>query len=160
MTETFNPSYSRKCACREPVVDDDGNPVLDEEGKQKKRLIGASCTKLKSDKKHGSWHLYFELEAGENNSRRRVRRGGFATKDAAKKKASELYREAVKGTDILSDATVAEDLEAWIERKKSLARTTSHGYEGHIRLYLKPHLGHIKRRDLKLRHLEAMYTAI
>ncbi|WP_435843274.1 hypothetical protein [Streptomyces gardneri] len=160
VTETFNPTYSRKCACREPEVDPDGNPVLDNEGKQKKRLVGAACPRLKADKKHGTWHLYFELEAGENNTRRRVRRGGFPTKDKAKKKAAELYREAVKGTDVLSDATVGEDLEAWLKRKKSLARTTTNGYEDHVRLYLQPHLDHIKRRDCKLRHVEAMYDAI
>ncbi|MFB7823471.1 tyrosine-type recombinase/integrase [Streptomyces hydrogenans] len=160
MTETFNPSYHRQCGCKEPAFDEEGNPVLDRTGKQKMLRIGVSCPRLKADKKHGSWHLYFELEAGESNSRRRVRRGGFATKKAAERKAAELYREAVKGTDILSDSTVGEDLDAWIERKKRLARTTAHGYEEHIRLYLKPHLGHIKRRDLKLRHVEAMYAAI
>ncbi|MFE4307372.1 tyrosine-type recombinase/integrase [Streptomyces sp. NPDC056891] len=157
--EKFNPSYTRYCVCQEPVIGEDGAPVLDDSGKPKQRNIGATCPKLK-EKKHGKWSLYFELEAGENGDRRRVRRFGFATKDAALKKAAELYREAVKGTDILSDATVAEDLDAWIGRKKRLARTTTHGYEDHIRLYLRPHLGHIKRRDLKLRHIEAMFTAI
>ncbi|MEV0000414.1 hypothetical protein [Streptomyces sp. NPDC050848] len=61
---------------------------------------------------------------------------------------------------MLSDAGVGEDLEAWLKRKKSLARTTTNGYEDHVRLYLQPHLGHIKRRDCKLRHVEAMYNAI
>ncbi|MEU9097099.1 tyrosine-type recombinase/integrase [Streptomyces sp. NPDC048361] len=89
-----------------------------------------------------------------------MRRGGFPRKDAAKTKASEVYHDAVKGTDVLSNATVKEDLDAWLKRKWSLARTTSHGYEEHVRLYLEPHLGHIKRRDLKLRHVEAMYDAI
>ncbi|WP_314618169.1 hypothetical protein [Streptomyces stackebrandtii] len=70
------------------------------------------------------------------------------------------YREAVKGTDVLSDATVGEDLEAWLKRKKSLARTTTNGYEDQVRLYLQPHLGQIKRRDCKLRHVEAMCNAI
>lgn len=155
----FNPSYYRQCACREPVIGEDGTPILDACGRPKRRLLGAGCPKL-DQKGHGRWYFYFELEAGEGGKRQRVRRGGFPTKDAAKAKASEVYREAVKGTDVLSNATVGEDLEAWLKRKRSLARTTSHGYEDHVRLYLEPHLGHIKRRDLKLRHVEAMYDAI
>ncbi|EST24207.1 tyrosine-type recombinase/integrase [Streptomyces roseochromogenus] len=48
----------------------------------------------------------------------------------------------------------------WIKAKKSLARTTRHGYEEHIHNYLIPHLGHIKRCNLKVRHLDLMYDAI
>ncbi|MEU6475286.1 tyrosine-type recombinase/integrase [Streptomyces sp. NPDC047017] len=155
----FDPSYYRQCACREDVIGEGGKPELDDRGRPKRRLVGAGCPKLK-EKGHGRWYFYFELEPGENAKRRRVRRGGFHTKTDAKKKAVEVYREVMKGTDVLSDATVGEDLEAWITRKKNLARTTTHSYEDHIRLYLKPHLGHIKRRDLKLRHVEAMYDAI
>ncbi|MFJ3229884.1 tyrosine-type recombinase/integrase [Streptomyces sp. NPDC086787] len=155
----FNPSYYRQCACREPVIGDDGTPVLNDDGTQKRRKIGAACPKL-AKTGHGTWYFYFELEAGEGNTRRRCRQGGFRTKDDAKDKASEVYREVMKGTDVLSNATVGEDLEAWLKRKKSLARTTAHGYEEHIRNYLLPHLGHIKRRDLKLRHVEAMYDAL
>ncbi|MFJ4684747.1 tyrosine-type recombinase/integrase [Streptomyces sp. NPDC088789] len=155
----FNPSYYRMCACREPVIGENGDPVLDSNGRPKRRVIGASCPKL-AKKGHGTWYFYFELEAGENNARQRVRRGGFRTKDDAMEKASEVYRDAMKGADVLSDATVGEDLDTWLKRKKSLARTTTHGYEDHVRLYLRPHLGHIKRRNLKLRHVESMYTAI
>ncbi|MET8243086.1 Arm DNA-binding domain-containing protein [Streptomyces sp. NPDC005202] len=122
-------------------------------------MLGASCPKL-TQKGHGTWYFYFELEAGEGGKRQRVRRGGFATKEDAKTKASEVYRDVLGGTDVLSNATVGEDLRPWLKRKKSLARTTLHGYEEHINLYLEPHLGHIKRRDLKLRHIEGMYDAI
>ncbi|MEW1719763.1 site-specific integrase [Streptomyces sp. NPDC093109] len=93
-------------------------------------------------------------------SRRQIRRGGHTTKDNAKAAADKVYREIIGGTDVLSNATVGEDLRHWLKRKKALARTTRHGYQEHIALYLEPHLGHIKRRDLKLRHLEAMYDAI
>ncbi|MBB5933111.1 hypothetical protein FHS42_000129 [Streptomyces zagrosensis] len=111
-------------------------------------------------KGHGTWYFYFELEAGEGGKRRHVRRGGFATKNDAKAKAEEIYRDAVGGADVLRDATVGEDLHTWLKRKRGLARTTRHGHEEHIALYLEPHLGHIKRRDLKLRHVEALYDAI
>ncbi|GAO08740.1 site-specific recombinase [Streptomyces lydicamycinicus] len=155
----FNPSYQRRCACQEPLVEDDGTPILDKGGKPKLRKLGAECPKL-TQKGHGTWYFYFELEAGEGGRRQRVRRGGFATKDEAKAKAAEVYRDVIGGADVLSNTTVGEDLRTWLKRKRSLARTTRHGYEEHITLYLEPHLGHIKRRDLKLRHVEAMYDAI
>ncbi len=61
---------------------------------------------------------------------------------------------------MLSDETCGDFFLRWIKAKKSLARTTRHGYEEHINNYLLPHLGHIKRRDLKVRHLDKMYDAI
>ncbi|MFD5427447.1 tyrosine-type recombinase/integrase [Streptomyces sp. NPDC127084] len=155
----FNPSYYKQCACREPVIGEDGAPIPDAKGRPKRRKVGAACTKLEKTG-HGTWYFYFELEAGEGNTRRRCRQGGFRTKDDAKVEASKVYGEAMKGTDVLSNATVGEDLEAWLKRKKSLARTTVHGYEEHVKNYLILHLGHVKRRDLKLRHVEAMYDAI
>ncbi|MFI5792378.1 tyrosine-type recombinase/integrase [Streptomyces sp. NPDC051677] len=155
----FNPSYTRRCACQEPAVGDDGTPILKANGSPKLRKLGASCPKL-TEKGHGTWYFYFELEAGEGGKRERVRRGGFAKKDDAKAKAEEIYRKAVGGADVLSNATVGEDMRVWIKRKRRLARTTEHGYKEHITLYLEPHLGHIKRRDLRLRHVEAMYDAI
>ncbi|WNZ11701.1 hypothetical protein [Streptomyces sp. 11x1] len=58
------------------------------------------------------------------------------------------------------DTTIGDDLRQWLKRKKRLARTTHQAYKEHIDLYLQPQPGHIKRRDLKLRHIEAMYDAI
>ncbi|MGR3872653.1 tyrosine-type recombinase/integrase [Streptomyces graminifolii] len=155
----FEPSYTRRCACQEPVIGEDGAPEIGANGKPKMRKIGMACPKLE-DKNHGTWYLYFELEAGEGGHRQRVRRGGFAKKDDAKKKAKELYDAATAGTDVLSDETCGAFFLRWIKSKKSLARTTRHSYEKHLNNYLIPHLGHIKRRDLKVRHLDVMYDAI
>ncbi|MGW4505802.1 tyrosine-type recombinase/integrase [Streptomyces sp. NPDC004436] len=152
-------SYFRRCACKVPVLNDAGEPVLLRDGTPKMKEVGATCPKLKQ-KGHSTWYFTFELEPGENGKRRRLRRGGFKTQDDAKVGAKKELRKAEGGTDVLSTATVGDDLTAWVERKGSLARTTSHGYEGHIRLYLLPHLGHIKRKDLHARHIEAMYAAI
>ncbi|WP_406050872.1 site-specific integrase [Streptomyces virginiae] len=152
-------SYFRRCACKVPLLNEAGEPVLQSDGTPKMKEVGATCPKLKQ-KGHSTWYFYFELEPGENGKRRRVRRGGFKTQDDAKVEAKKELKKAEGGTDVLSSATVGDDLNAWVERKGSLARTTSHGYEGHIRLYLMPHLGHIKRKDLHARHIEAMYAAI
>ncbi|MFE2179314.1 tyrosine-type recombinase/integrase [Streptomyces sp. NPDC059455] len=154
----FSPSYYRRCQCKGPLKDEEGNPVLDADGAPKIGDIGLTCPKL--GKGHGTWYFYFEAERGAGNKRARVRRGGFAKLDDAKKKAKELYDAATAGTDVLSDETCGDFFLRWIKAKKSLARTTRHGYEEHINLYLLPHLGHIKRRDLKVRHLDKMYDAI
>lgn len=154
----FSPSYYRRCQCKGPLKDEEGNSVLDADGEPKVGDIGLTCPKL--GKGHGTWYFYFEAERGEGNKRARVRRGGFAKLDDAKKKAKELYDAATAGTDVLSDEKCGDFFLRWIKAKKSLARTTRHGYEEHINSYLLPHLGHIKRRDLKARHLDKMYDAI
>ncbi|MFI1100294.1 tyrosine-type recombinase/integrase [Streptomyces melanogenes] len=152
-------SYYKRCQCKVPAVDEAGEPILKADDSPKMKDIGLTCAKLK-DKGHGTWYFYFEGDPGKFNARGRVRRGGFARKDDAKTAAKKLLGDADKGTDVLSKATVGQDLEAWIKRKKKLARTTTHGYEEHIKLYLMPHLGHVKRRDLSIRHVENMFNAI
>lgn len=154
----FEPSYYRRCQCKGPLKNKEGKPVLDADGNPKSGTIGTTCPKL--GKGHGTWAFYFELEPAEGGTRQRVRRGGFAKLDDAKKKAKEIYDAATTGTDVLSDEKCGDFFLRWINAKKSLARTTRHGYEEHINNYLLPHLGHIKRRDLKVRHLDKMYDAI
>ncbi|WP_330317933.1 tyrosine-type recombinase/integrase [Streptomyces platensis] len=154
----FEPSYYRRCQCKGQLKDKEGRPVLDADGNPRIGSIGTTCPKL--GKNHGTWNFYFELEPAEGGTRQRVRRGGFAKLDDAKKKAKELYDAAMAGTDVLSDEKCGDFFLRWIKAKKSLARTTRHGYEEHITNYLLPHLGHIKRRDLKVRHLDKMYDAI
>ncbi|MFF2650472.1 tyrosine-type recombinase/integrase [Streptomyces sp. NPDC058045] len=154
----FEPSYYRRCQCKGALKDKEGNPLFNDDGTPKVGDIGLSCPKL--GKNHGTWYFYFEGEPGEGGKRARVRRGGFTKLDDAKKKAKELYDAASAGTDVLSDEKCGDYFVRWIKAKKSLARTTIHGYEEHIANYLIPHLGHIKRRDLKVRHLDKMYDAI
>ncbi|WP_330340113.1 tyrosine-type recombinase/integrase [Streptomyces sp. NBC_00557] len=140
-------------------MDKAGKPVLNDDGSPKIGDIGLTCPKL-GRKGHGTWYFSLELERGENGKRRRVKRGGFPTKEKAEAEAEKVFKEADRGTDVLSTETMADYLRRWIDAKKSLARTTRHGYQEHIDNYLIPHLGHIKRRDLRVRHLDLMYKAI
>ncbi|MFI0769454.1 tyrosine-type recombinase/integrase [Streptomyces sp. NPDC021218] len=155
----YSPNFYRRCQCEGPLIDKKGNPVLNDDGTPKIGSIGLTCKKL-GRKGHGSWAFTLELERGKNGKRQRVRLSGFPTREKAEEKAKEVYKQAELGTDVVSDETVGEFLGRWIKAKKSLARTTRHGYEEHIALYLGPHLGHIKRRDLRVRHLDRMYDAI
>ncbi|WP_329317890.1 tyrosine-type recombinase/integrase [Streptomyces sp. NBC_01262] len=152
-------SYFRRCQCKAPATDDSGEPIFNDDGSAKLRDIGLTCPDLKR-KGHGTWYFSIDLEPGENGKRRRIKRGGFVTKEEAKAEAKKVARDSDRGTDVLSNATVGEDLKAWLKRKKALARTTRHSYEEHVANYLAPHLGHLKRRDLKLRHIETMFDAI
>lgn len=154
----FAPSYYRRCQCKGPLKDKKGNPKVYPDGSPKIGSIGTTCPKLGPG--HGTWAFYFEAERTQGGTRARVRRGGFAKLEDAKKKAKELYDAAMGGTDVLSDEECGDFFLRWLNAKRSLARTTRHGYEEHVNNYLIPHLGHIKRRDLKVRHLDLMYDAI
>jgi len=155
----YSPNFYRRCQCKGPLTDKHGNPRLNDDGSPKIGDIGLTCPKL-GRKGHGTWYFSLELERGENGKRRRAKRGGFPTREKAEEAAEKLYREASSGTDVLSNETMADYLRRWIEAKKKLARTTRHGYQEHLDNYLIPHLGHIKRRDLRVRHFDAMYNAI
>lgn len=97
---------------------------------------------------------------------RRTMRGGRPRSSASRPPAAP---QATGGTDVLSKTTVGEDLHAWLKRRRTwpvppgtarnLARTTRHGYEEPVKLSPEPHLGHLKQRDLKIRHVEAMDEA-
>ncbi|MER5714904.1 tyrosine-type recombinase/integrase [Streptomyces sp. NPDC002132] len=155
----YSPNFYRRCQCKGPLTDKNGKPILNDDGTPKIGDIGLTCPKL-GRKGHGTWYFALELERGENGKRRRPKRGGFPTKEKAEEAAEKFYNEVAGGADVMSTETMAEYLRRWIEAKKKLARTTRHGYQEHIDNYLVPHLGHIKRRDLRVRHLDAMYNAI
>lgn len=153
-----SPRYFRRCQCKGPLHDPEGNPILNADGTPKIGSIGLTCPKL--GKGHGTWNYSFELDLGEGATRQRDRRGGFARLEDAKKAAQKALKDAQAGVDIRSNETCGELFGRWIKAKKSLARTTRHGYQEHLDNYLVPHLGHIKCRDLAVRHLDRMYDAI
>ncbi len=45
-------------------------------------------------------------------------------------------------------------------KKRSVSRNTYRSYESHVRLYLRPHLGKVRRDRLRVAHLDAMFEAI
>ena len=105
---------------------------------------------------HGSWYLSLELPAGLDRHRRRIRRGGFRTRKAAEKALARRRMPA----DPESVLTTGEWLERWLEQRTGPRESTIRGYAAHVRLYLRPCLGHILLADLTGQHVQAMFTAI
>jgi hypothetical protein len=129
----------RRCGCR------------DEPGG---RLLGARCPRLRSPR-HGRWYFSVELPSAAG-TRRRVRRGGFATRAAV------AALEALTPTAAAPDPglTTGEWLERWLGSRVSLRASTARGYAAHIRGYLVPYLGSIPLAALSAGDVQAMFTAV
>ncbi|MFD6346512.1 tyrosine-type recombinase/integrase [Streptomyces roseolus] len=156
----FEEKTYKRCGCSGPLVDKKGAPVLDADGQPKIGRLNGRCPKL-ADRGHGTWSFQIELEPDGAGERRRARMGGFRTQDDAAAKAEEVYRASQAGVNVLSDETVGQFLDRWIKKKRTeLKRTTAHEYERDIELYLRPHLGALKMRDLRARHCQAIFDWI
>jgi integrase len=133
----------RRCGCLHPET---GKPW------------GRSCPKLVPGRRHGSWYLRLELPADLDGRRRRIRRGGFATRKAAEEALARL-RTPSAGDAGAGMLTVGDWLSHWIATRNRAAGTVR-GYTGHVRLYLTPYLGKLLLCELSLAHVQAMFTAI
>lgn len=131
------------CGCREPGSD---------------RRIGARCP-LRGEEGHGSWYLSLELPAALDGRRRRIRRGGFPSRDSAETALARLRMPspADPGGPPL---TVGQWLERWLVSRTAPRTSTLRGYAAHVRVYMAPSLGHILLADLSPAHVQAMFTAI
>jgi len=139
----------KRCGCR----DEAGNK------------LGAKCPQL-ARSGHGSYGYRIELGPGLDGKgvfrqRRQEYKGGFAKRrDAEQAKAEHLTLLGQGQNQSRNELTVRTWLEQWLEGKVNLRPTTRRSYESHLRLYLVPHLGHVRLRDLSATHLERMYAAI
>jgi integrase len=119
------------------------------------RLLGARCPGLRSPS-HGSWYFSAELPSAAGE-RRRVRRGGFATRSAAAAAREALASPAAVPAPGLS---TGEWLSRWLASRVSLRTSTSRSYSAHVRGYLVPYLGCIPLAALTPGDVQAMFTAI
>jgi len=69
--------------------------------------LGASCPRL-AEEEHGSWFFSLELPRHVGGTRRRIRRGGYASREEAERALGRLQ---VTGGRVL---TVADWLEIWL----------------------------------------------
>ncbi|KJK44200.1 integrase, partial [Saccharothrix sp. ST-888] len=64
-----------------------------------------------------------------------------------------------RGQSLTSRLTVGEWLDMWLASKKT-RKTTTNGYDSHVRVHLKPRIGHIRLSRLNVAHLVEMLHAI
>ncbi|MFF8879635.1 site-specific integrase [Streptomyces flaveolus] len=73
--------------------------------------------------------------------------------------AAEVQRRLGVGVPLDGTTTVGEWLDRWMANKKTRA-TTNAGYSSHIRVHLKPRIGHYRLDRLNVGHVQEMFDAI
>lgn len=71
----------------------------------------------------------------------------------------EVSRKLGVGVELDGKMTVGEWLDVWMASKKTRS-TTNNGYRSHIRVHLKPRVGHLRLDRLNVGHLVEMFDAI
>ena len=116
---------------------------------------------MPSVKKYGAtWRYTLELEPGSDGKRRQAQRSGFRTKADAVEALAKAQKLAEHGVRLERGLTYGAWLDLWLAAKLNIKGRTREGYKAHIRLYLKPALGHIELTKLRAEHLDAMYAGI
>jgi integrase len=122
------------------------------------RQLGGRCLRL-ADGGHGSWYVGLELAAALDGRRRRIRRGGYPSGEAAEAVLAGL-RVPAPGDPHADVLTVGDWLAHWLVSRTSPATSTMRSYAAHVRLYLAPYLGPVLLGELSAAHVQAMFTAI
>ncbi|WP_239313778.1 tyrosine recombinase XerC, partial [Frankia sp. Cj3] len=71
-----------------------------------------------------------------------------------------VRRRVNAGVALDKSITVGEWLDNWLNGKRDIKKTTRNGYESNIRVYLKPHLGHLPLDKLQISQIDAMFDRI
>lgn len=133
------------CGCRDPRTG---------------RRLGAACPR-RGEPGHGSWYVSLELPALPGSGRRRIRRGGFGSEQAARAALAQLQMPAVgAGGPGGPPVTTGQWLARWLETRTRPRYSTMRNYRAHARLYLTPCLGQILLADLTPAHVQVMLTAV
>lgn len=102
-----------------------------------------------------------DLPGDDADEQRRV---GDLLADVAKRRAdipqaAEVQRRLGVGVPLDGKTTVGEWLDRWMATKKTRP-TTNNGYSSHIRVHLKPRIGHYRLDRLSVGHVQEMFDAI
>lgn len=102
------------------------------------------------------------IEEGDDDERRAVQVGDLLAKIGRERadipEAAEVKRRLTAGVALNSDMTLGEWLEVWAEGKKTKRRTTA-GYWSHIRVHLKPGVGHYRLDRFNIAHCQAFFDS-
>jgi integrase len=129
----------RRCGCRD----------------EHRRQLGARCPRLAVDSEHRSWTFAVDIPA-PTGIRTTVRRGGYATADAARAALRLLLEGEACGFDADPNQTVAEYLLSWLRDKELVFRPTTFArYRDYVTKDLIPDLGGIRLDDLGYRQIRA-----
>jgi integrase len=94
-----------------------------------------------------------------DGGRRRLRRGGYLTCEAAAD-ARDRLSVPVSGDPRVGIYTVVEWLETWIETRARLRDSTLRMYQGHIRLYFRRLLDGVLLRELHIGHVQDAFQRL
>jgi integrase len=94
------------------------------------------------------------------DGRRRQRTTSHNTKREAQAWLARTVQELSAGEHYDHTLTMAAYLPSWLEGKRNLRPSTRLSYDTHLRLYLLPHLGHLRVGDVRAHHIEEMYRQI
>ncbi|MBG9772377.1 tyrosine-type recombinase/integrase [Brevibacillus laterosporus] len=113
-------------------------------------------------KRGDKWCFVVELPRDESTGKRKQKWfSGFTKKKDAEQALTQKLHELQTGLTIdASDMTVSQYMEYWLENyaKASTRPTTHNVYEKRVKRYIIPRIGRIKLKDLKVIHLQKMYT--
>jgi integrase len=83
-------SLYKRCGCKVPLLDNDGQPVLDPAGRTRRKELGSTCPQLRRadgrwNPRHGTWWWLLQLPTAPDQQRQHLRQGGHASSDDAEK---------------------------------------------------------------------------
>jgi integrase len=100
------------------------------------------------------------LDAGRDTggNRHRSTRSGFTTRTEARAALREAILAGSSRNPDMHRMTVETYLRQWLDGKRALRPSTRRSYREHLELYLVPHLGHLRLKNLAAAHVDAMVT--
>ncbi|MDX2538620.1 site-specific integrase [Streptomyces scabiei] len=134
---------------------------VDEEGARRTFRRTGYVTAKDAQKDLDRIRAILDLAADDEDGQRRVGDllDGLQKTRAPIPEPTEVSRKLGVGVPLDGKMTVAEWLDKWMADKKTRT-TTNRGYASHIRVHLKPALGHLRLDRLGVGHVQDMFNAI